>query len=72
MSLLEKEIVEKFQQLDKAAKERVLDILLQTPSKTFDYDQWWSEVDALQAQMRARLGEDAIIGAVDLLAELRS
>lgn len=71
MSALEHEIIEKFQQLQPDEKQRVLQILKDTLQPAFDYDAWWAEVEALQTDIRARLGETATVGALSLLDELR-
>jgi hypothetical protein len=70
MSALEQEIIEKFQQLEPDAKQRVLQALTNDPL-AFDYDAWWAEVETLQADIRARLGDTATVGALSLLDELR-
>jgi hypothetical protein len=71
MSALEQEIVEKFQQLDTSAKQRVLAHLERAVQSSFNYANWWAEVEALQNELRARLGEQATIGALSLLDDLR-
>ena len=69
MTTLEKEIVEKFHQLDDAAQERVLAQLLSEQKTEFDYDNWWAEVESLQASIRKRAGGS--VNALSLLDELR-
>jgi hypothetical protein len=71
MSTLEKEIIEMFQRLEPDAKQRVLQTLAVNVQSSFDYDAWWAEVEALQADIRARLGDTATVGALSLLDELR-
>jgi len=71
MSALEQEIVEKFQQLDIVAKQRVLAHLESTLQSSFNYANWWADIEALQNEIRARLGDQATIGALSLLDELR-
>lgn len=71
MSALEQEIIEKFHLLEPAAKRRVLETLTFEAESSFDYDTWWARVDALQASIRARLGEGETVGALSLLDELR-
>jgi hypothetical protein len=71
MSALEKEIIEKFQQLEPDAKQRVLHTLTVQAQSAFDYEAWWAEVEILQADIRARLGDTATVGALALLDELR-
>lgn len=71
MSSLEQEIIEKFQRLEPAAKQRVLETLSFDVQTSFDYVGWWSKADALQARIRSRLGDQASVGALSLLDELR-
>ena len=71
MSALEQEIIEKFHLLEPAAKQRVLETLSLDAQSAFDYDGWWTRVEALQASIRARLGEGETVGALSLLDELR-
>ena len=69
MTTLEKEIVEKFQQLDLAAQERVLSQLLAEQKSQFDYSRWWSDIDKLQNSIRKKSGGK--VDALSLLDELR-
>lgn len=71
MNVLEREIIEKFQRLEPEAKQRVLQTLSVNVQSPFDYDTWWAEVEVLQADIRARLGNTATVGALSLLDELR-
>lgn len=78
MSALEREVIEKFHQLDKAAQKRVRELIAQegdsegqAAGSAFDYDAWWAEVEALQADIRARIGDTGTIGSLSLLDELR-
>lgn len=71
MSVLEREIIEKFQRLEPSAKERVLQTLVDTAHSSFDYETWWKAVDALQADIRSRIGNAETVGALSLLDELR-
>ncbi|MFQ3645868.1 MAG: hypothetical protein SNJ80_02950 [Anaerolinea sp.] len=73
MDALEQEVIEKFHQLDKAAQQRVREIILREtePTAPFDYAAWWAEVDALQAAIKARIGSTGTVGALGLLDELR-
>ncbi len=70
---LEREIIEKFRQLDAAAKERVLQqlVIKEQPKQSFDYEAWLKEVGELRERIQARLGEGEFVGALDLLDELR-
>ena len=71
MSALEQEIIEKFQLLEPAAKQRVLEMLTINAQSSFDYDDWWARVETLQTSIRSRLGEGQTVGALSLLDELR-
>ena len=71
MHVIEQEIIEKFQQLDPEAKQRILHALSDSIRRSFDYDKWWDEVNTLQAEIRNRLGANATIDAISLLDELR-
>ncbi len=78
MKTLEREVIEKFHQLDKDAQKRVREILVQATASeedsftsTFDYTAWWSEVEVLQEDIRVRIGDTGTIGSLSLLDELR-
>lgn len=79
MSALEREIIEKFYQLHPAAKRRVRALIEQDAAaqaeqadmSSFDYDAWWADIEALQADIRARIGKTGTVGALSLLDELR-
>ncbi len=72
-SAIVQEILEKFQQLDPATKKHILHTMndLVELDQTFDYLTWQADVDRLQAGIRARIGNDATVGALSLLDELR-
>lgn len=76
MSALEQEIIDKFRQLDHSAKQRVLSVIEREAKNVpeeavFDYAAWWAEVEALQADIRSRIGDSGTVGALSLLDELR-
>jgi len=71
MTVLEREIIQKFRQLDTPAKKRVLEALTGDLQLSFDYAEWWAEVEKVQASIRSRLGDQATVGALALLDELR-
>lgn len=76
MSALEREIIEKFHQLQPAAKQRVRLLIEQEAAaeadKTgFDYDDWFSTVEMLRQQIRAGQGREQTIDAVGMLREIR-
>lgn len=58
MSVLEREIVEKFHLLEPAAKQRVLQTLASDMQAGFDYADWWAQVETLQASIRSHLGDE--------------
>lgn len=63
MSALEQEIIDKFRQLDHSARQRVLATIereAEPEQVAFDYAAWWADVDALQADIRSRIGENRI------------
>jgi hypothetical protein len=71
MSALEREIIEKFHHLEPDAKQRVLETLLFDVQTSFDYASWWEKAEALQVSIRSRLGDQATVGVLSLLDELR-
>jgi hypothetical protein len=76
MSALEREIIEKFHQLQPAEKQRVRLIIdqatdaeaKQTDAATFDYADWASNVSRLRLQMQGH--ED--LSVVEMLRNLRA
>lgn len=71
MSVLEQEIIQKFQQLESDAKQRILQALTNTMETSFDYNTWWAEIETLQSNIQARLADSSTIGTLSLLDELR-
>lgn len=79
MSALEREIMEKFYRLSPAARQRIRVLIDRVATEeteqadplAFDYEAWWGEVEALQADIRSRIGETGTVGALSLLDELR-
>ncbi len=70
MNALEQEIINKFNQLDEDAQQRVRAHISKTPqsgSSTFDYETWASDVEAI----RRRMGANAETQAVDVVGILR-
>jgi hypothetical protein len=60
MSTLEREVIEKFHQLDKDAQKRVRELIVQetdltdqTDATDFDYDAWFRDVESLRQEIRA-------------------
>lgn len=80
MSAIEREILEKFYQLQPPAKQRVLAMMEQvvaselerTEAAAFDYTAWSQEVEALREQIYASHGEQLPrIDVVGLLRDIR-
>ncbi len=80
MSALEREIVEKFQQLQPAAKQRVRMIIdlqadeeaKQAQASTFDFAAWQNSVDALRQQIRdSHAGKLPAMDVVGMLRDIR-
>jgi hypothetical protein len=79
MSALEREIIEKFHQLDRDAQQRVLELMVQetglaeeTTASAFDYDAWFRDVETLRQQMRATHGDKLPpMDVVGLLRDIR-
>jgi hypothetical protein len=64
MSTLEREVIEKFHQLDKDAQKRVRELIVQETASveqaettTFDYDAWFRDVESLRQEIRASHGD---------------
>lgn len=77
MSALEREIMEKFHQLQPAAKQRVRMLIEQETAAevaqadvtAFDYDGWFDEVARLRQEIRASQGDE--ISPMDIVGILR-
>jgi hypothetical protein len=74
MSALEREIVDKFHQLQPAAKQRVRALIEQETAAedervTFDYDGWFRNVETLRQQIRA--SQSNKLPPVDVVGMLR-
>lgn len=72
MDTLEQEIFDKYQQLDPDAKLRLLQALSNHTQAEFDYDTWWTEVEALRTKILSQLDEEKIGGALSALDKLRN
>lgn len=75
MTVLEQEIIERVRGLDESRKRQVLDYIDQleeTPKPKFDFADWLSRVEAVQAEMRAEYGDDYRIDVVGMLREIRN
>ena len=79
MSALEREIVEKFHQLDRDAQKRVRKLIEQeagsegqAAAAAFDYDQWFHDIEALRRELQRQHG-DALppMDVVGLLRDIR-
>lgn len=76
MSALEREIIEKFHQLQPAAKQRVRALIEQEAAlveqadvSAFDYDSWFRDVKTLREQIRASQGDK--LPPMDVVGMLR-
>lgn len=71
MSALEQEIVDRFDQLDKDGKQRMLR-LLNERVETFDWDAWFSRVDKLRETMHQERGDAPFVDATTMLRQMRN
>lgn len=75
MSTLEHEVIEKFYQLDKDARQRVRTVIereTEADTKPFDFDAWVRDVEAIREQIRASNGGVfPFVDAVTLLRQIR-
>jgi hypothetical protein len=77
MSALEREIIEKFHQLDAEARQRVRaaiqaeSSIVQVDGEPFDFEAWLAEVEVLRAEIQVELPDSDTVGALSLLDELR-
>jgi hypothetical protein len=74
MSTLEREVLEKFHQLDKTAQARVREQIAQDElgTESFDFLAWSREVEAIRREIQASHGGVwKGIKAVDMLQEIR-
>jgi hypothetical protein len=76
MSTLEREVIEKFHQLDSDAQQRVRELIGHATPVTepadaggFDYTAWFSDVESLRQEIHASRGTQG--GAVDVVGILR-
>jgi len=72
MSALEREIIEKFHQLDRDAQKRVREWIDQetgSEDQMFDYDAWFRDVEILRQEILARHGSS--IDVVGMLRDIR-
>jgi hypothetical protein len=72
MSTLEREIIEKFQQLDKDSQKRVRELIDQeagSEGQVFDYDAWFRDVETLRQEIRT--SHSSPIDVVGLLRDIR-
>lgn len=71
MSALEQELFDKIHNLDEAHQKQLLQIVDNMQPKPFDFDAWMRDVNAFRAKLATKYDEDYVIGALDLLDELR-
>jgi len=77
MSTLEREIIEKFHQLQPAAKQRIRALIeqetvVEVEQAAFDYDRWFRNVETLRQEIRASQGGKlAPVDVVGMLRDIR-
>ena len=74
MNILEQEIIEKFRQLDREARQRVRALIVEqeADAAVFDFDTWAAEVETIRQQIRASHGDQfPKISVVDVLRDIR-
>lgn len=71
MTALEQEIIEKINQLDPEARSRVITYIQNIALAPFNADEWWEDIESIQADMQKRIGENQTTGMLDILYELR-
>ncbi len=71
MNALEQEIIEKINQLDGDARQRILTYIQNIALAPSEPDEWWGEIEEIQSQIRMRIGGGETTGMLDLLEELR-
>jgi hypothetical protein len=72
MSAIEREILEKFHQLEQDAKQRVMNLLEQEmtlESSEFDFDKWFRDIEALRQQIN--VNSTSSFDVVQLLRDIR-
>ena len=76
MSMLEREVIEKFHQLDKDAQKRVRELIVQetdseelAAASAFDYDTWFRDVESLREEIRESHGNK--LPSMDVVGILR-
>lgn len=76
MSALEREIIEKFHQLQPAAKQRIRLLIEQETTAEveqtgFDYDGWFRAVETLRQQIRISQSDKQSMDVVGMLRDIR-
>jgi len=79
MNALEREIIEKFHQLQPAAKQRVWALIgqevggetKQADIAKFNYEAWFDEVEALRHVIRANQSDTSSVDVVGILRDIR-
>lgn len=74
MDALEQEVIEKFHQLDKAAQQRVREIILREtePPAPFDYAAWFRRMEALRSRLQPSSRQASTpIDVVSILRNIR-
>lgn len=73
MSALEREVRDKFRQLDREAQLRLLEEWKFSfePEEVMDDDEWLEKAKALHAELVAKYGKDHYFDSVDVINEIR-
>ena len=71
MTALEQEIIDKINQLDPESRSRVITYIQNIALAPFNADEWWHDIESIQADMQKRIGEHETTGMLDILYELR-
>lgn len=71
MSALEDRILQEIRKLDESQQQQLLRIIEDMQPRVFDFDAWMQDVEAFQARLKTKYGEQHYFGVQDLLDELR-
>ncbi len=68
---LDREIIEAVQKLDRERKQRVLEFIRSLEKPQAVSADWFERVEAFQAELRAKYGDDFVFGVQSMLDEVR-
>ncbi len=71
MSALEREIMEKFHQLQPAEKQRIRALIVQETTSEFDYAAWMRDIETLRREISASRGMIPAADVIDMLRDIR-